>query len=566
MLVANKMKLAEEVLTTFNNEELVWLSGYIAGRLSVSGKTETTLPEIQSVNKITITYGTETGNSKKLASEFAAKAKKSGINAKVVSLDQYRLNDLSKEEYFLTIMSTHGEGEPPAAAKKFYDHIHNNIVKLEKLKFAVLALGDTSYPLFCKAGEDVDHQLNRLGGKRIIDLKKCDTDYENEADTWFAQVLHALNGNDNGKAAVQNSIAVVTKKPAGKTIYTGTIITNINLNDRGSNKETRHIEIAAEGVDYLPGDSLGIIPENPVPVVEAILQLLSIDGEEKFDFKNEKLTAFELFRKKLNIVYLPERIVAKYAELTKQDIPKTKISLLDLLRIYPLPSANTFEQLLAISEPVSPRLYSISSSPEAHNGEVHITVARDRFTVNEELKYGLCSDYLASLPEETSFQFYIHRNNQFRLPADDKDVIMIGPGTGIAPFRSFIAHRDATGASGKNWLFFGDQHFVTDFLYQTELQNWKETGTLSKLNVAFSRDQKEKIYVQNKMMQQGPEILEWINNGASVYLCGTKDPMSADVENAFLQIAEKYGNRSPEEAVQFLQELKEDGRYLTDVY
>jgi sulfite reductase (NADPH) flavoprotein alpha-component len=566
MLVANKMKLAEEVLTTFNNEELVWLSGYIAGRLSVSGKTETTLPEIQSVNKITITYGTETGNSKKLASEFAAKAKKSGINAKVVSLDQYRLNDLSKEEYFLTIMSTHGEGEPPAAAKKFYDHIHNNIVKLEKLKFAVLALGDTSYPLFCKAGEDVDHQLNRLGGKRIIDLKKCDTDYENEADTWFAQVLHALNGNDNGKAAVQNSIAVVTKKPAGKTIYTGTIITNINLNDRGSNKETRHIEIAAEGVDYLPGDSLGIIPENPVPVVEAILQLLSIDGEEKFDFKNEKLTAFELFRKKLNIVYLPERIVAKYAELTKQDIPKTKISLLDLLRIYPLPSANTFEQLLVILEPVSPRLYSISSSPEAHNGEVHITVARDRFTVNEELKYGLCSDYLASLPEETSFQFYIHRNNQFRLPADDKDVIMIGPGTGIAPFRSFIAHRDATGASGKNWLFFGDQHFVTDFLYQTELQNWKETGALSKLNVAFSRDQKEKIYVQNKMMQQGPEILEWINNGASVYLCGTKDPMSADVENAFLQIAEKYGNRSPEEAVQFLQELKEDGRYLTDVY
>jgi sulfite reductase (NADPH) flavoprotein alpha-component len=566
MLVANKMKLAEEVLTTFNNEELVWLSGYIAGRLSVSGKTETTIPEIQSVNKITITYGTETGNSKKLASEFAAKAKKSGINAKVVSLDQYRLNDLSKEEYFLTIMSTHGEGEPPAAAKKFYDHIHNNIVKLEKLKFAVLALGDTSYPLFCKAGEDVDHQLNRLGGKRIIDLKKCDTDYENEADTWFAQVLHALNGNNNGKAAVQNSTAVVTKKPAGKTIYTGTIITNINLNDRGSNKETRHIEIAAEGVDYLPGDSLGIIPENPVPVVEAILQLLSIDGEEKFDFKNEKLTAFELFRKKLNIVYLPERIVAKYAELTKQDIPKTKISLLDLLRIYPLPSANTFEQLLAISEPVSPRLYSISSSPEAHNGEVHITVARDKFTVNEELKYGLCSDYLASLPEETSFQFYIHRNNQFRLPADDKDVIMIGPGTGIAPFRSFIAHRDATGASGKNWLFFGDQHFVTDFLYQTELQNWKETGTLSKLNVAFSRDQKEKIYVQNKMMQQGPEILEWINNGASVYLCGTKDPMSADVENAFLQIAEKYGNRSPEEAVQFLQELKEDGRYLTDVY
>jgi sulfite reductase (NADPH) flavoprotein alpha-component len=568
MLVANKMKLAEEVLTTFNNEELVWLSGYIAGRLSVSGKTETVIatPGIQVVNKITITYGTETGNSKKLASEFAAKAKKVGVNAKLVSLDQYRLNDLPKEEYFLTIMSTHGEGEPPAAAKKFYDHIHGNAVKLEKLKYGVLALGDTGYPLFCKAGEDVDQQLNRLGGQRIVDLKKCDVDYDSDAETWFAQVLHALSGNGNGKAVVQNQASVVTKKPAGKTIYTGTIITNINLNDRGSNKETRHIEIAAEGVDYLPGDSLGVIPENPLSLVEAVLQLSSIDAEEKFDFKNEKLTAFELLRKKLNIVYLPERTVAKYAELTKQDIPKTKMGLLDLLRIYPLPAANTFDQLLGILEPIAPRLYSISSSPEAHSGEVHITVARNNFVVNEELKYGLCSDYLSSLPEETSFEFYIHKNNQFRLPEDDKDVIMIGPGTGIAPFRSFIAHRDATGASGKNWLFFGDQHFVTDFLYQTELQNWKETGTLHKLNVAFSRDQKEKVYVQNKMIQQGAELLEWINNGASIYVCGTKDPMSADVENAFLHVAEKYGNKSPEEALQFLQELKEDGRYLTDVY
>ncbi len=566
MLVANKMKLAEEVLTTFNTEELVWLSGYIAGRLSVSSKTEPTISEVPLVNKITITYGTETGNSKKLASEFAAKAKKIGINAKLVSLDQYRLNDLPKEEYFLTIISTQGEGEPPAAAKKFYDHIHSNNVKLEKLKYGVLALGDTSYPLFCKAGEDVDFQLNRLGGKRIVDLKKCDVDYESEAETWFAQVLHALSGNNSGKAAVQNPAPVLTKKPTGKTIYTGTIITNINLNDRGSNKETRHIEIAAEGVDYLPGDSLGIIPENPLPVVEAILQLSGVDSEEKFDFKNEKLTAFELLKRKLNIVYLAERIVAKYAELTKQDIPKTKMGLLDLLRIYPLPVANTFEQLVGILEPITPRLYSISSSPEAHGGEIHITVARNKFIVNEELKYGLCSDYLSSLPEETSFEFYIHKNNQFRLPADDKNVIMIGPGTGIAPFRSFIAHRDATGARGKNWLFFGDQHFVTDFLYQTELQNWKETGALSKLNVAFSRDQEEKIYVQNKMMQQGAELLEWINNGASIYICGTKDPMSTDVENALLQIAEKYGNKSPEEAIQFLQDLKEEGRYLTDVY
>jgi len=358
----------------------------------------------------------------------------------------------------------------------------------------------------------------------------------------------------------------LTKKTTGKTIYSGTILTNINLNDRGSDKETRHIEIAAEGIDYLPGDSLGVIPENPIPIVEAILQLLGIDGSKKFVFKKEGLTAFELLRKKLNIVYLPERVVVKYADLIRQDIPKTKISLLDLLRIYPLSDTNQFEQLLDILDPITPRLYSICSSPEAHDGEIHLTVARNKFTVNEELKYGLCSDYLTALPEGTDLEFYIHKNNQFRLPADDKDVIMIGPGTGIAPFRSFIAHRDARSASGKNWLFFGDQHFVTDFLYQTELQSWKETGVLSKISLAFSRDQREKVYVQNKMMQHGAEILEWVENGASIYVCGTKEPMSTDVENVLLQIVEKFGNKPLEEAVQFVQLLKEDGRYLIDVY
>jgi sulfite reductase (NADPH) flavoprotein alpha-component len=566
MLVANKMKLAEEVLTTFNNDELIWLNGYIAGMLAASGKKETALPAIQLVNKITITYGTETGNSKTLASAFAAKAKKAGINAKLLSLDQYRLNDLAKEEYFLSIISTHGEGEPPGAAKKFYDHIHSNGLKLDKLKYGVLALGDTSYPLFCKAGEDVDHRLNKLGGNRIIDLKKCDTDYEAEAEAWFENVLQKLSGSNGNAVAQSAATAMTTKKSTGKSIYSGTIITNINLNDRGSNKETRHIEIAAEGVDYLPGDSLGIIPENPLPVVEAVLQLSGIDGAKKFSFKNEELTAFELLRKKLNIVYLPERVVAKYAVLVNQEIPNTKISLLDLLRIYPLQDANQFEQLLEILEPIAPRLYSISSSPEAHDGEIHLTVARNKFLVNEEEKYGLCSNYLSSLPEETNIEFYIHKNNQFRLPADNKDLIMIGPGTGIAPFRSFIAQRDAIGASGKNWLFFGDQHFVTDFLYQTELQNWKETGVLSKINVAFSRDQKEKVYVQHKMMQHGEELLAWINSGATIYVCGAKDPMSTDVENALLRIVEKFGNKTPEEAIEFFQDLKEEGKYLTDVY
>ena len=278
------------------------------------------------------------------------------------------------------------------------------------------------------------------------------------------------------------------------------------------------------------------------------------------------MTAFELLKKKLNIFYLPERVVNKYATLVGQEIPVTRIGLLDLLRIYPLNSNNQFADLIGILEPIAPRLYSISSSPDAHSGEVHITVARDKFNVNEEWKVGLCSDFLSQLTVDNSIEFYIHRNSQFKLPADDKDVIMIGPGTGIAPFRSFLAHRDTAGAGGRNWLFFGDQHFVTDFLYQTELQSWVATGVLSKLNVAFSRDQKEKVYVQHKMLKHGKELYDWLLNGASLYVCGTKDPMSSDVEDTLMQIVEKFGEKTIEQAVQFVEQLKDESRYLKDVY
>ncbi len=565
MLASHKMKLIEEVVSTFTKEELFWLNGYIAGRFSTGEQTEIVATTAKpSINKLTIAYGTETGNSKKLASEFAAKAKKVGINTKLVSLDQYRLNDLPKEECFLSIISTQGEGEPPAAAKKFYDHIHNNGFKVDKLKYGVLALGDTSYPLFCKAGEDVDLQLNKLGGERIVPLQKCDVDYEADANGWFEQILQQLN--NPAADSVQTAPIIVTKKSTGKKIYNGTIISNINLNDTGSNKQTHHIEIAADELEYLPGDALGVLPQNPQPVVNQILQLLNLEPGKTFTYKHEQLTALELLQNKLNVNYLPERLVAKYASLVSQQIPATKIGLLDLLRIYPLKDTNSFEQLIEILEPIAPRLYSISSSPEAHNGEIHLTVAKDNFTINNKQQFGLCSDYLTCLPEETKLDFYIHKNAQFRLPADDKDVIMIGPGTGIAPFRSFIAHRDATGATGRNWLFFGDQHFVTDFLYQTELQNWMETGVLTRLNVAFSRDQQEKVYVQHKMLQHGNELYQWLTGGACLYICGAREPMSIDVENTIVQIVEASGNKSKDEAIRFVLQLKEEGRYMKDVY
>jgi sulfite reductase (NADPH) flavoprotein alpha-component len=570
MLSPFKLKIVQDLIATSTKEELIWLNGYLAGLLAQGSGEPATAEQLvtapkSNVGKVTIVYGTETGNSKKVATDFALKAKKNSINAKVISLDQYRLTDLPKEECLLAVISTQGEGEPPASAKKFYDHIHQNGFQLDKLKFGVFALGDTSYPLFCKAGEDVDAQLEKLGGKRLVDIQKCDVDYESEVETWFDKVLHKLSSNGSSVATSAPAL-VPQKKSTGKKIYNGTILTNVLLNDRGSNKETYHIEIGADNIEYLPGDSLGVIPENPLTVVEPIFNLLGIGKDQRFAYRNEELPAIELLKKKLNIFYLPERVVSKYAALVKQDIPATRIGLLELLRIYPLNSGSQFKDLIGILEPIAPRLYSISSSPDAHSGEVHITVARDKFHVNEEWKCGLCSDFLSQLPVDSTIEFYIHKNNQFRLPADDRDVIMVGPGTGIAPFRSFLAHRDSAGAGGRNWLFFGDQHFVTDFLYQTELQNWVETGVLNKLNIAFSRDQKDKVYVQHKMMKHGKELYEWLVGGASLYICGAKDPMSVDVEDALMQIIQKFGDKNIEEAVQFVEQMKDESRYLKDVY
>jgi sulfite reductase (NADPH) flavoprotein alpha-component len=565
MLAEDKLKILQDLIGSSSNEEIAWMNGYLNGIVSVQGSKEIKPAVKSNINKITIAYGTETGNSKKLATEFAAKAKKQGIHAKVQSLDQYRLNDLTKEEYFLAVISTHGDGEPPAAAKKFYDHVHQNGFRLDKLKYSVLALGDTSYPLFCKAGEDVDEQLNKLGGSRIAPLQKCDLDFDTEADEWFKQVFQALNETPGNNAATTEA-PVVSKKAPGKKTYSGKLLTHINLNDTGSNKETYHIEIDAPDVSYKPGDSIGIVPENKPAVVEQILSLAGVDPTTNIDYKDELIPVSDLLRKKLNIVQLPERVIKKYAAVVQQEIPSTKIDLEDLLKIYPVRDEKEFTEILKILEPTTPRLYSIASSPEAHAEEIHITVAKNLFTIHDEVKYGLASDFLSHLDENNELKFYVHPNNQFRLPEEDKNVIMIGPGTGIAPFRSFIAERDATGATGKSWLFFGEQHFATDFLYQTEIQNWFETGVLTKVNLAFSRDQEEKIYVQHKILRHGAEFFEWLEAGSYVYVCGTKDPMSFDVERTVLKVIEQFGERSADEALQYLDNLKEEGRFIMDVY
>jgi len=567
MLSEDKLQKIKEFTATLSREELIWLNGYIAGQAGALQGAIAAAPAPLN-KKITLVYGTETGNAKKLATQLAGIAKKKGVTVKLAGLDQYRLSDLTKEEYFFVVISTQGEGEPPLLAKKFYDHIHEALLDLKKMKFGVLALGDSSYAQFCKTGEDVDARLEALGGHRILPLKKCDVDYEEDALHWIENVIAALQTNV-GSVPVIARPAVEDKKPAGKKIYKGTVVTNINLNDRGSNKETYHIEISTEeDIDYVPGDALGIIPPNNDKVVDEIIQLTGIDENKEIATAKVTASVRELLKKHLNIMYPLKSTIKQYAEITGHDVPQeARIGLLDLLKIYPVKDAAMFEEVIKILTSQAPRMYSISSSPSSHGlTEVHITVSKDEYYVGDEKRTGVCSEFFSTVPVGAEIEFFIQKQKHFRLPDPDKDVIMIGPGTGIAPFRSFIAERDAIGASGRNWLFFGEQHFLTDFLYQVEWQAYLQTGTLSRLDLAFSRDQEEKIYVQHRMKQKGAELFEWLQNGAYMYISGKREPTSKDVERALVEIFMEHGNKTQEEAEKYLHQLAEEGRWEKDVY
>lgn len=570
MLTKEKQAQLQALVHNATKEELAWVNGYLSGLLGEGLTTASPSLGFGAQQKLTIAYGTETGNSKKLATDLVAIAKQKKLFTKLVSLDQYRLSDLAKEEYFVTVISTQGEGDPPPAAQKFYDHIHRNGFQLPQLKFSVLALGDTAYPLFCKAGEDVDSQLEKLGGKRIVPIQKCDLDYQADAERWFQTVLEQVSQSAESNAnSEKKSNATAVKpvaKPVGKTIYQGEILTHFNLNDRGSKKETWHIEIAADGLTYESGDSIGIVPKNDPTTVAAILSVTGIDAGTEFAYKSVTSSLYELLDAKLNIANLSEKVLDRIGAIIGQDLKGASLDLLGILQKYSIQSKETVEAILNVLIAQSPRLYTVSSSPAAQGEEVHITVARDIFWIGEEKKYGRCSDFLSKHQVGDQLSFFVQKNKRFKLPAQDKDVIMIGPGTGIAAFRGFLYEREAIGATGRNWLFFGEQHFATDFLYQTEIQNWFATGVLNKAELAFSRDQKEKIYVQHRIKEKGAELFQWLEGGAYVYICGKKDPMSTDVENALIEVIQTHGNKTEEAAKAYFNELKDNHRYHKDVY
>lgn len=570
MLSESKLNVLQQISGDFSRDEAIWASGYLAGlaggalTTAVKPPQQTEITGPDAVKKITLAYGTETGNSKKLATGLASVIKKKGIQVKLADLSQYKPKDLSKEEFFFVVISTQGEGEPPALARKFYDYIYENEINLSHLRFGVLALGDSSYPLFCKTGEDIDFRFETLGGQRIIPLKKCDTDYDQEASQWIEQVFETVSKSADSRT--KNSS--VSKVPAGRKKYQGKVSSVINLNDITSEKETYHIEIETEeSLVYRPGAALGIVPLNSKSVVDEIISLTGIDAEKQIETSKVTDTAAELLRKHLNISYLLKSVVAQYGKITGHSIPEVRLSLLDLLKIYPVKNSGEFEEVIQILTGQAPRLYSISSSPEAHGeNQIHITVAKSEFFIDHEKHNGLCSGFLSGFKEGEDIEFYIQEAGHFKLPGTSKDIIMIGPGTGIAPFRSFLWERDAVSAEGRNWLFFGDRNFVSDFLYQSEIQDFLKTGSLTNLDLAFSRDTDEKVYVQHKLEQKAQEVFYWLEGGASVYVCGAKEPMSRDVEQTLLNIIQNEGKRSKEEAFQYLEDMELNGRYAKDVY
>lgn len=551
MLAENKLTVLKDLVKQYSRDEIIWTKGYLAGILAQTEIAPTLEISTTIEVKPTIVYGTETGNSKKLASQLQALLKKNKIQSKVVDAFQYPIEKLEKETFLIVIMSTQGEGDPPQNAIKFFDNLSNSTVNLSKTQFAVLGLGDSSYPLFCRAGEAIDEQLKRLGAQPAVAFQKADVDYVQIAEAWFNDVLTAIQ--HSGTATV-SSKKVTESIVSTKKTYTGIINHKVVLNDIGSNKATYHIEIATEEeLSYEPGDAIGFYPKNNKDEIAEILSF--------FDENSEKESLFDK-----NIRGLSKKSLDRFSKLFGIEIREEKADLLDILKKYTKPEAVSFDEVLALLHPIAPRLYSISSALEAHEGEVHITVNLNAFQVDGVEKTGLCSQFLADLEKDTEIEFYIHKNQNFKLPEEDKDIILIGPGTGIAPFRSFLAHRDATGAEGKNWLFFGEQHFVSDFYYQTEIQEWLSTSVLTKLDTAFSRDQKAKIYVQDRIRQKASEFNEWLENGASIYICGQKNPMSNDVEQTIIEVISTERNISIEEAKQVLDDLETTGKYQKDVY
>lgn len=569
-------------------DQLLWIEGFISGLRAGSGasaptEATTTAPEL------TVLYGTESGNSESLADQIAKAAKAKGFKAKAVNMADTKVAKLKGIENLLVIVSTWGEGDPPETATEFYEEfMSDKAPKLEKTRFSVLGLGDTSYEDFCKMGKDFDARLEALGAKRISDRVDCDVDYDDDFEAWKKSVLAVLEKEAaptaNASTGATAAAATTAVKYSRKNPYPSELLERVMLNGEGSAKETIHLEFNLEGsgLTYEAGDALAVIPHNADEVVNEIIATNKLDANAPVLIKEQEYTLRDALTSQLDVTAISLPVlkrwneIAKDAKLEKMLLPENKSELqdylygreiIDVLHDFPAKEV-TADALVGIMRKLPPRLYSIASSPKAHPGEVHLTVGVVRYDAHGRKRKGVCSTYLADrIVEGGKADVFVTPNKHFKIPANnDAPMIMVGPGTGIAPFRAFVEERKEIGAKGKNWLFFGDQHYLTDFLYQTEWQDYLADGILTKLDVAFSRDQKDKVYVQDRMRENSKELYQWLEQGASFYVCGDASRMATDVDVALHDIVEKEGGLSKDDAAAYVKKLKDDKRYLRDVY
>ncbi|MFQ2766868.1 assimilatory sulfite reductase (NADPH) flavoprotein subunit [Aeromonas caviae] len=575
-----------QVLTTLNTQQLAWVSGYLYG-LSQAGVQPVASAGAEAAapgGSLTILYGSQTGNAKGVASAIKAQAEARGLPVTLTSMADYKPKQLKKESHLLVVVSTYGEGEPPESAVDLFEQLKKGKVgKLEGLKFAVLGLGDSSYEFFCQTGKDFDGFLAKAGADRIHELASLDVDYQDAAKTWGEQAVAAVAATLSAGAATA-SVAGSVQAAVGHSQYNkenpfpARLSVNQKITGRDSTKDIRHIEINLEesGITYQPGDALGIWFDNDADLVGEVLVLAGLTGDEATPHGSLR----EALTRHYELTRLHGGLITGLAEITDNAALKdlagdkaqvnalvTSAQVVDVLKRFP--ASLSADQLIALLRPLTPRLYSIASAQSEVEEEVHLTVGVVRYLQEDgTVRSGGASSYLADrLPEDAEVRVFVEHNDNFRLPANpDTPVIMVGPGTGIAPFRAFLQEREAQGAEGKNWLFFGNPHFTQDFLYQVEWQRYVKSGLLSKISLAFSRDQANKIYVQDRLREAGLELYQWLEAGAHFYVCGDANHMAKDVQEALLEVIAEHGHKSREEAEEYLSELRRAKRYQRDVY
>lgn len=568
----------------YSDTQRAWLGGFFAGMHSHMLQSAGSIDQ-SDARIINILYGTQTGNAESVANDAAAAAKTHGLLPVVKSMDEIEIEALAKMEYLLIITSTYGEGEMPDNAQMLWDAISaDSAERMEQCKFSILALGDTSYDLFCQAGIEWDNRLAELGAERLYDRADCDVDFDEAAESWISSVIPMMA--DGATVTVSGADTGASDKPKfnRKNPFVSKINVNRLLTSEDSSKETRHYEFTLEGsgLTYEAGDALNVIPLNCPELVADVVAAISCTGDEDEPVNGVNMSLSEALRTHFEIKLPSKELLQEIANRSgdqqlngllesgdKDGLGKYLWGrdTLDLLLQFPEIEFSAAE-FLALLKPLQHRAYSISSSGKMHTDSVHLTVASVRYNAHDRDHKGVCSTYMADLVDnDTEVKIFFSPNKSFRVPEDDSlPMIMVGPGTGIAPFRAFLQEREFRKASGQNWLLFGDRNAATDYIYQDEIEAMQEKGVLNRLDLAFSRDQEQKIYVQDRMIENGAEMFSWLEQGGSFFVCGDAMYMAKDVDKALHSLIETHGNKTAEQAADYVNQLKKEKRYVRDVY